>query len=343
MNVLATAVSVPHFIPSAGLWWLTLGLVALCFLVDFVLQRHGHIPSMRESLVAAIVWTAIGVAFGFFLWYLHGADLGAQYLSGYLLERTLSLDNVFVFVIILNFFQVPDVLRHRALLFGVIMALGLRAIFIAAGGWLLQSFAWMTYLFGGVLVYTAYKLGTQSDAHLDPGTNPMLRLLRKLYPVTDEFHGAKLRVRQGHKHALTPLFATLIALATTDVVFAVDSIPAIFAVTSSTYVVFAANAFALLGLIPLTFLLADAVERFRYLKYALALVLGYVGVKMLLTHFYHIPTWITLIVVVTVLSAGIFYSMFKTRGEEPSDDSKDMIPFDPHFHLPHRKHAEPEE
>ncbi len=324
--LLAAAGQPGHFTASNALWALTIATVAVAFLVDLLSHRKPSFPSMKSSFWAALAWTAAGLAFGGLLWMLHGHNVGAQYFAGYLLERTLSIDNVFVFVLILDFFAVPAVLRHRALLFGVIAALVLRAIFIAVGGALLTRFGWMTYVFGAFLVYTAIKLFQQKEDHVDPEANPILKLMRRVRPVTDQYRGFKLWVKDRGRTAFTPLFVTLMAIGTTDVVFAVDSIPAIFAVTSSTFIVFAANAFALMGLLPLTFLLANAVERFAYLKHALAIVLGYVGFKMLLIRWYHVPTWVTLTVVVVVLGAGIAYSFYRTRGREgDGDDSNDDV------------------
>lgn len=312
-SVIGAATGVASFDASKRLWLLTLGCVLVALLIDLLSHLKPSIPSMKASFWASLGWTAIGLCFGFALWMLHGGSVAAQYFAGYLLERTLSIDNVFVFVLILNFFSVPHLLRHRALLFGVIAALIFRAIFIVLGGALLSKFWWMNYAFGLFLVYTALKLYKQESHDIDPEKNPVLKLMRRIRPVTHRYYDFKLRVREDGILAFTPLFVALMAIGTTDVVFAIDSIPAIFAVTSSTYVVFAANAFALMGLIPLTFLLANAVDRFAYLKHALAIILGYVGVKMFISHHFHIPVLITLVVVVVVLAMGIVFSLYRTR------------------------------
>jgi tellurite resistance protein TerC len=296
------------------MWAFTLGIIVALLLVDLLLHRSPGEESIKESAWATLIWTLLGVAFGALIWIDYGGHAGGQYMAGYLLERTLSLDNVFVFVVILSYFAVPAALQHRALLWGIIVALVLRAAFIAVGATLLDAFHWMIYLFGGFLVYTAYKLLRSDEEEIDPEHNPALRLLRKIAPISNTYEGNSLTAKRDGKRILTPMFAVFVVLGTTDVLFALDSIPAIFAVTDETFIVFSSNAFAVLGLRSMAILLAGVVDRFAYLKHALALVLALVGLKMLTSEVYEVSTWITLPAIAAILLAGIGFSLYKTRG-----------------------------
>jgi tellurite resistance protein TerC len=298
---------------SIATWALTLGVIAGLILLDLVIHRKPEPESIKSSAWATIIWTLLGLAYGLFVWANYGSDAGGEYLAGYLLERTLSLDNVFVFVVILSFFAVPPALQHRALLWGILVALVLRAVFIALGATLLETFHWMIYLFGGFLVYTAYKLLRQDDEEIHPEHNPALKLLRRVAPVSNEYDGTKLTTRRSGKLILTPMFAVFVVLGTTDLLFALDSIPAIFAVTDDTFIIFTSNAFAVLGLRAMAVLLAGVVGRFVYLKHALSIVLALVGVKMLTSEMVHISTWITLPVIAAILAGGIGLSLYRTR------------------------------
>jgi tellurite resistance protein TerC len=298
---------------SIATWALTLGVIAGLILLDLVIHRKPEPESIKSSAWATIIWTLLGLAYGLFVWANYGSDAGGEYLAGYLLERTLSLDNVFVFVVILSFFAVPPALQHRALLWGILVALVLRAVFIALGATLLETFHWMIYLFGGFLVYTAYKLLRQDDEEIHPEHNPALKLLRRVAPVSNEYDGTKLTTRRSGKLILTPMFAVFVVLGTTDLLFALDSIPAIFAVTDDTFIIFTSNAFAVLGLRTMAVLLAGVVGRFVYLKHALSIVLALVGVKMLTSEMVHISTWITLPVIAAILAGGIGLSLYRTR------------------------------
>jgi tellurite resistance protein TerC len=300
---------------SITMWGLTLTIITVLIVVDLVLHRKPQAESLRQSAWATVVWTLLGLAFGLVVWADYGSTAGGEYLAGYLLERTLSLDNVFVFVVILSFFAVPPALQHRALLWGILVALVLRAAFIAVGATLLETFHWMIYLFGAFLVYTAYKLLRQDDEEeVHPEHNPALKLLRRIAPVGNEYHGNRLSTKIDGKRILTPMFAVFVVLGTTDLLFALDSIPAIFAVTDETFIVFASNAFAVLGLRAMAVLLAGVVDRFIYLKHALAVVLALVGAKMLTSEVFHVSTWITLPVIAAILVGGIGLSLLKTRG-----------------------------
>jgi tellurite resistance protein TerC len=300
------------------MWGLTVGIIVALLIIDLLLHRNPGEESIKESAWATLIWTLHGLAFALLIFWDYGSHVGGEYLAGYLLERTLSLDNVFVFVVILSFFAVPSALQHRALLWGIIVALVLRAVFIALGATLLDAFHWMIYIFGAFLVYTGYKLLRSGDEEVHPENNIVLKMLRKITPVGNEYNGNKLSVRVDGKRVLTPMFAVFVVLGTTDVLFALDSIPAIFAVTDETFIVFASNAFAVLGLRSMAILLAGVVDRFIYLKPALALVLALVGFKMLASEHLHISTWVTLPVIAVILAAGVGFSLLRTRNSAPT-------------------------
>jgi tellurite resistance protein TerC len=274
---------------DTNLWmWggVTAAIVAALLLDLFVFHRDAHEVSLREAAVSSAVWVAFGLSFGLLVWRWGGSTSAGEYYAGYLIEKALSVENIFVFALILGYFAVPKAYQHRVLFFGVLGALVFRAIFIAAGKRLLDSFHWMIYLFGAFLIFTAVKMLRHNSVSLDPGKNPVVRALRKVMPVTDSYDGAKFfTVRNGVRCA-TPMFAVLLAIETSDVIFAIDSIPAIFAVTDDTFIVFTSNAFAILGLRALYFLLAGAMDRLSYLKVGLAGVLGLVGVKMLISEWW---------------------------------------------------------
>jgi tellurite resistance protein TerC len=296
---------------------MTLGIIAALIAVDLVLHRKPSIESIKSSAWETLIWTVLGLGFALIVWADYGSTAGGQYLAGYLLERTLSLDNVFVFVVILSYFAVPPEFQHRALLWGILVALALRAAFIAVGATLLDTFHWMIYLFGAFLVYTAYRLMRQGEDEIDPEHNPALKGLRKIAPISNAYDGTRLTTKIDNKRMLTPMFAVFVVLGTTDLLFALDSIPAIFAVTDETFIVFSSNAFAVLGLRSMAVLLAGVVDRFAYLKHALALVLALVGLKMLTSEIVEISTWITLPIIALILAAGIGYSLWKTRNVSP--------------------------
>lgn len=311
---------------SAPVEW-TVTIVAVLALIGLDLFRHRKPKevSVKESLWGTIGWTVIGLLFGLVVIALDGTSTGMEYFAGYTLERALSFDNVFVFVLILGYFAVPPKLQHRALLFGVIVALLMRAVFIVIGAGMLNNFHWTLLVFGGFLLYTAYKLATSDDEEVEPERNFGLRLLRKVMPVTDGYRGHTLLTKENGVRAATPLFAVLLVIGTTDLLFAVDSIPAIFGVTNDAYVVFTANAFSLLGMRSMTFLLANLMDRFAYLKHVLTIVLAFVGIKMILEYFHiphdGIPVWVSLAAIVTTITGGILFSVVKTRNQTPQQAS----------------------
>jgi tellurite resistance protein TerC len=285
---------------SLGAWAILGVLVVVLLAVDLLVFARRHAPSLRESALWSVGWLLLAVAFGAVLWLWQGGQAGSEYLTGYLLERSLSLDNVFVFAVILSYFAVPRADQPAVLGWGIVLALLLRLVFILIGAALLGSFQATFYVFGVLLLYTAYKLARHDDIEIEPERNPALRLVRKVVPGVE------------------PLLVVFVVVATTDLIFAVDSIPAIFAVTRESFIVFAANAFAMLGLRALYFLLVGMRERFVYLSYGLAAILGFIGVKMLLVDVWHVPIWLSLAVVAGVLALTAALSMRRTQAISPA-------------------------
>ncbi|GHG55042.1 tellurium resistance protein TerC [Flavimobilis marinus] len=297
-------------------WAAVLLVIVAMLAIDLFAHRRAHVIGVREAAVWSGVWVAFGVAFGVVVWQVWGADYAQQYFAGYLIEKSLAVDNVFVWAIIFSYFAVPREFQHRVLFLGVVGALVFRGVFIAAGAVLIENFSWVLYVFAAFLLWTGYRMIRQRNEHLDPERSAVLRAFRRFVPMTEAYHGQRLVVRRRGVLLATPLLAVLVLIEVTDVVFAVDSIPAIFAVTDEVFLVFTANAFAILGLRAMYFLLADLIHRFVYLKIGLALVLIWVGVKMLLKiDVFYIPTTISLAVVVTILTTSILLSLRATRGE----------------------------
>lgn len=302
---------------SLWIWSAVLAFILVMLVVDLIAHRHAHVIAVREAAVWSAVWVVFGVGFGMLVWAGWGAEYGQQYFAGYLIEKSLAVDNVFVWAIIFAHFAVPPQFQHRVLFLGVLGALVFRGIFIAAGAVLIEHFTWILYVFAAFLLYTGYRMIRQRNEHLDPDQSKVLALFRRMVPMTETFHGQRLLVRQHGIVMTTPLLAVLVLIETTDVVFAVDSIPAIFAVTDEVFLVFTANAFAILGLRAMYFLLADLIHRFVYLKIGLALVLIWVGMKMLLKiDVFYIPTPISLAVVALILAVSIIASLRATRGQD---------------------------
>ena len=293
-------------------WAATLGAIAAMLALDLlVLHRDAHEVSMREAALTSSMWVALGVLFGVGVWVVAGGEYAGEYFAGYLIEKSLSVDNIFVFALIFGYFAVPAKYQHRVLFWGVVGALVMRAGFIAAGATLLDRFSWTVYVFGAFLLVTGVRMARQRDEHVDPGRNPLLRLLRRRVPMTDGYEGQRFVVRRAGRLLATPMLAVLVVVETTDVVFAVDSIPAIFAVTDEPFLVFTSNAFAILGLRALYFLLAGMITRFAYLKIGLAAVLAFVGLKLLLTHVVHLPIWLSLGVIAGILGTALVASLVR--------------------------------
>ena len=298
-------------------WVAVTGAILVMLLVDLlVVHKDAHAVTIREAALSSAVWISIGLAFCIVVWFTEGGQQACEYYTGYLVEKSLSVDNIFVFALLFTYFAVPAAVQHRVLFWGVVGALVFRAIFIAAGAALLDRFHWMIFLFGGFLVITGIRMAMSREEHVDPGRNPVLRLMRRVVPMADSYHGQKFTIVENGRRLATPLLAVLVAVETTDIIFAVDSIPAVFAVTDDPFLVFTSNAFAILGLRALYFLLADLMDRFTYLKMGLAVVLGFVGVKMLASEVWHPPGWLPLVVIAGILGISVWISLKTTRPGE---------------------------
>ena len=309
---------------SIWAWAALLAMVLIMLAIDLLMHRDAHEIGVREAAMWSAIWVGIGLAVGGVIWVLYGSEFGLQYLAGYVIEKSLAVDNVFVWALILAHFAVPKAYQHRVLFLGVIGALIFRAIFIAAGSAIIASAAWVLYLFGAFLVLTGIKMLVQREQHIDPGNTRTMRVFRRFIPTTEEYEGQKLLTRRNGVRMATPLLAVLVLIEVTDVIFAVDSIPAVFAVTEVPFLVFASNALAILGLRAMYFLLADLMHRFVYLKVGLALVLVWVGIKMIVSHgFVAIPTALSLGVVVAILAVAVIASLLVTRGAHPKQPRDD--------------------
>ena len=315
-------------IATPTLWTVTIGAVLVLLAVDFVATRKPHEVSMREAIAWSSFYIALPLAFGVYVWTQHGSDRGVEYYTGYLVEKTLSVDNLFVFMLLLAAFAVPAALQQRVLLYGIIGALVLRGIFIALGAAALSAFDWVFLAFGLILVATGAKLLRDAMNHGDPevavAEMRIVRLVRRLMPVTETYEGTKLITRvlvgTATKRALTPLALVVIAVLATDVVFAVDSVPAVYGITGDPYLVFATNAFALLGLRALYFALQGALAKLVHLNYGLAAILGFIGIKLAL-HWAHlrwtpvpeIPTLASLAVIIGILALTVTTSLIAAK------------------------------
>jgi tellurite resistance protein TerC len=299
-------------------WGALLATIVILLVGDLLLvHRTPHVVTFRAAAIESGVWITIGLAFTLVMLTWQGSAAAGEYVSGYLIEKSLSIDNVFVWAVIFNYFAVPPKYQFRVLFWGIFGALVLRAIFIFAGVALIETFSWVLYIFGAFLLYTAFKLVRSHGAEVHPEANPVLKVVRRIVPSTTELDGQKMFTRRTGRMLATPLFAVLILIETTDIVFAVDSIPAILAVSREPFIVFASNAFAILGLRALYFCLAGMADRFRYLHYGLGIILAFVGVKMLLVEVYHLPTPASLGVIAIVLTVTIWASLRADRREFP--------------------------
>ena len=299
-------------------WPAFLSFIALVLVLDlFVFHRTAHAVELKEAFIWSMVWVVMGTSFGGIVWLWAGSEYAGQYIAGYVIEKSLSVDNIFVFALIFGFFSVPREYQHRVLVWGIIGAVVFRIIFIALGSTLLDRFDWMFYVFGAFLVFTGLRMAFGKETEVNPASNPALRLMRRVIPVSTEYHGTRFFIRQGGVFMATPLLAVLVVIETTDIIFAIDSIPAIFAVTDEPFIVFSSNAVAILGLRMMYFLLAGAIHRFPYLKVGLAVVLVFVGIKMILADTYHMPIAISLGVIAAVLATSMGWSLYATRNAEP--------------------------
>ena len=302
------------------LWaWIALiaGLFVFAAIDMLVFARGQHEVRIRTAALWSLVWVTLGLSFAIVLGLTQGGQAAGEYVSGYLIEWSLSIDNLFVFAVIFTYFAVPKEVQPRVLLFGVLGALVFRGIFIAIGAVALGAAHWVIYIFGAFLVFTAYRLARSGGEQVDPSRNKLLLLVRRYVPSTERYHGNQVFVREKGRRLATPVFAVLLVVASTDLIFAIDSIPAIFAVTDEAFLVLAANCFALMGLRAAYFVIIGALGRFEYLHYGLAVVLGVVGLKMLTSEIYEPPIWMTLGSVVVILGVSILASLWATRKREP--------------------------
>jgi tellurite resistance protein TerC len=312
-------------IATGPMWAAFVGFVLLMLALDLFVfgGNKAHKVSVKEAGIWSLVWVSLAMLFtGGLWWYLKGtagpeiADQKAlEFLSGYLIEKALSVDNVFVFLLIFTAFQVPQQYQRRVLIYGVLGAIVMRAIMISAGAWVVSEFSWVLYLFGAFLLYTGLRMLVAVDQEPDVANNPVLRFARKHLKVAEDDHGEKFFVSKGGVRYVTPLFLVLILIEVTDLVFAVDSIPAIFAITTDPFIVFTSNMFAILGLRALYFLLVDVADRFHLLKYGLAMVLTFIGAKMLIMPWYHVPVQASLAVVAVLIAGSCIASLFITQKE----------------------------
>jgi len=312
-----------HSVAQPWMWVVFIGFVFAMLAVDvFALGgSRAHKVSIREAAVWSVIWVSLALGFDAGLWFYLKQTAGAEiatakameFLTGYVIEKSLSVDNVFVFLLIFGHFSVPVEYQRKVLLYGVVGAIAMRIIMILAGSWVVTQFAWVMYLFGIFLLFTGARMLLSSNHETDVENNPVLKLAKKLLPFTNGFHAEKFSIKRDGKRLFTPLLLVLILIEVSDVIFAVDSIPAIFAVTTDPFIVFTSNIFAIMGLRALYFLLADMAERFHLLKFGLAFVLMFVGIKMLIVDWLHIPTGMSLMVIGVILGTSIVASLMSSR------------------------------
>jgi tellurite resistance protein TerC len=303
--------------------WILFGVVVLGLLaLDLgVFHRHSHVVKMREALIWSGVWILLALLFNLFVYFFYGPTPALEFLTGYLIEKALSVDNLFVFLLIFSYFRVPSEYQHKVLFWGILGALLIRALFIVAGIALIEQFHWVIYIFGAFLILTGIKMLRSGEEEIHPERNPVLRLFRRLMPVTEQYEGDRFFVQRLGRQFATPLFIVLLMVETTDVIFAVDSIPAILGITTDPLIVYTSNVFAILGLRAIYFALAGLMQLFHYLKYGLCAILIFVGLKMLIADFYKIPVVIALGAIVSVLALSVTASLLwpEEQSTEPTN------------------------
>jgi len=315
---------------DTSIWlWIGFNLFVLAMLaLDLgVFHRKSHVVSSKEALAWSLVWITLSLVFNaviYFFWdkmmpdsMYTNREAALAFLTGYLIEKSLSVDNIFVFILIFSFFRVPAAFQHRVLFLGILGALIMRGALIAVGAALLEEFHWIIYIFGAFLIFTGIRMAWQHEEHVEPDKNPVVKFFRKFMPVTENFEKDQFFVRRAGTLMATPLFLILLVVESTDLVFAVDSIPAIFAVTQEPFIVYTSNVFAILGLRALYFLLANVMDKFQYLKFGLSAVLIFIGVKMVIVDFYKIPIGVSLAVVAGILTLSILLSLWKAKTSDP--------------------------
>lgn len=304
--------------PDHPLAWISFGVFVLAMLaLDLgVFNRKSRETTLKEAVVWSGAWICLALAFNVGMYYWHGREQALQFFTGYVVELSLSVDNLFVFLLVFSYFKVPAPYRHKVLFWGIIGALVMRGILIAAGITLIGKFHWVNYFFGVLLVAGGIKMAFQKDNEIHPDRNPIIKLFRRLMPVTSEYDGVRFFVRRQNRIFASPLFVTLLILESTDLVFAVDSVPAVLAITRDPFIVYTSNVFAILGLRSMFFVLEGIMNRFHYLHYGLSAVLVFVGVKMLLAGMFVIPTWISLFSIISILSISIIASLLSRQTGE---------------------------
>ena len=308
---------------SLGLWIAFSVGVLVLLAVDLGLAQRATRPVTRtEAAVWSVVWIGLALVFNAGIYYTRGSELALEFLAGYLIEKSLSVDNIFVFLLIFSYFSVPLAYQRRVLLWGILGALVMRGVFIAVGATLLHYFHWIIYVFGAFLIFTGIQMLRAGDEQTDPENNPVIRLVRRILPVTDDYEEQHFFVRRQGRLFATPLLVVLLSVESTDLMFAVDSIPAIFAVTDDVFIVYTSNVFAILGLRALYFLIADVLDLFVYLRYGLGVVLGFVGVKMLLVDTYPIPIGVSLSVIAAVLTVAVAASLLFPPAKPAADPAQ---------------------
>lgn len=308
-----------------GMMWIAFGsIIAVMFVLDlFVFNRKSHEIGFREALAWTIVWVSLAVAFNLGVWYVLGPAKALEFFTGYLIEESLSVDNLFVFIMIFSYFKVPKAHQPKILKWGIIGALVMRGIFILLGIELIERFHWMVYIFGAILVYTGFKMAFGGDEEIEPEKNPLVRLVRRFMPITKRIRGDKFFIKRRGIWAATPLFLTLIVVESSDLIFAVDSIPAVLAVTHDPFIVYSSNVFAIMGLRSLYYLLAHVMEMFAYLKLGVSFILAFVGAKMLLVDVVEIPLMLSLGVIIGTLTVSILISVLLVKKADPKKTDQD--------------------
>lgn len=302
-------------------FWIGFNIFVLLMLaLDLgVFNRKAHEVTVKEALIWSGVWMCLALIFNFLIYFWFGEPKAIEFLTGYLIEKSLSIDNIFVFVLVFGYFQIPAIYQHKVLFWGILGALLMRVIFIFAGVALIEKFHWTIYLFGVFLIYTGYKMLSEKDKKMEPEKNPLIVFVRKFMPVSSQLEGGRFFVTQNGKRAATPLFLVLVVIETTDLIFAVDSIPAILAITQDHFIVYTSNVFAILGLRSLYFALAHVVHRFVYLSTGLAAILMFVGLKMVFADIFKLPTFISLLTIGVIITISIVLSLLKTKDTSKID------------------------
>lgn len=299
--------------------WIGFNLFVLIMLaLDLgVFHRKSHEVNIKEALIWSFVWISLALIFNYGIYEYMGKVKALEFFTGYVLEKSLSVDNIFVFVLVFSFFKVPPKYQHKILFWGILGALIMRVILIFSGVALLAKFHWLVYLFGAFLIFTGVKMLFQKDTHIEPDKNILVRLFKKFYPVTNDYHGDKFFVKIDAKKLATPMFVVLLVIEFTDLVFAVDSIPAILAITNDTFIVYTSNVFAILGLRSLYFALAGVMKYFRFLKVGLSVILVFVGIKMMIVDFYKSPISLSLGIIVSILAISVLASLIFKQKPKP--------------------------